>query len=56
MKITVFGSGYVGLMTGACLAEVGNQVICIDIDAAKVAKLQKVMIPIFEPGLARGSS
>ncbi|MGJ0484038.1 MAG: UDP-glucose dehydrogenase family protein [Methylomicrobium sp.] len=51
MKITVFGSGYVGLVTGACLAEVGNQVVCIDIDAEKVAKLQQGMIPIFEPGL-----
>ncbi|MGJ0515459.1 MAG: UDP-glucose dehydrogenase family protein [Methylomicrobium sp.] len=51
MKITVFGSGYVGLVTGACLAEVGNQVICIDIDAEKVAKLQQGVIPIFEPGL-----
>jgi UDPglucose 6-dehydrogenase len=51
MKITVFGSGYVGLVTGACLADVGNQVICIDIDAEKVAKLQQGVIPIFEPGL-----
>jgi UDPglucose 6-dehydrogenase len=51
MKITVFGSGYVGLVTGACLAEVGNQVVCMDIDAEKVAKLQQGVIPIFEPGL-----
>lgn len=51
MKITVFGSGYVGLVTGACLAEVGNQVMCIDIDAEKVAKLQQGVMPIFEPGL-----
>jgi UDPglucose 6-dehydrogenase len=51
MKITVFGSGYVGLVTGACLAEVGNQVVCMDIDAEKIAKLQQGVIPIFEPGL-----
>jgi UDPglucose 6-dehydrogenase len=51
MKITVFGSGYVGLVTSACLAEVGNQVVCMDIDAEKVAKLQQGVIPIFEPGL-----
>jgi UDPglucose 6-dehydrogenase len=51
MKITVFGSGYVGLVTGACLAEVGNQVVCLDIDAEKIAKLQQGVIPIFEPGL-----
>ncbi len=51
MKVTVFGSGYVGLVTGACLAEVGNQVCCVDVDEAKVARLQKGDIPIFEPGL-----
>jgi len=51
MKITVFGSGYVGLVTGACMADVGNEVICMDIDAGKVAKLQQGEIPIFEPGL-----
>lgn len=51
MKITVFGSGYVGLVTGACLADVGNEVICMDVDAEKVAKLQQGVIPIFEPGL-----
>jgi UDPglucose 6-dehydrogenase len=51
MKITVFGSGYVGLVTGACLAEVGNEVLCIDVDAAKVARLQAGDIPIHEPGL-----
>jgi UDPglucose 6-dehydrogenase len=51
VKITVFGSGYVGLVTGACFAEAGNQVLCVDIDAAKVARLQAGDIPIHEPGL-----
>lgn len=51
MKITVFGSGYVGLVTGTCLAEVGNDVICMDIDEARIAKLQQGITPIFEPGL-----
>jgi UDPglucose 6-dehydrogenase len=51
MKITVFGSGYVGLVTGACLADVGNEVLCIDIDADKINKLNQGIIPIYEPGL-----
>ena len=51
MKITVFGSGYVGLVTGACLAEVGNDVICMDVDTDKIDKLRQGVIPIFEPGL-----
>jgi UDPglucose 6-dehydrogenase len=51
VKVTIFGSGYVGLVTGACFADAGNQVLCIDIDAAKVAGLQKGEIPIHEPGL-----
>jgi UDPglucose 6-dehydrogenase len=51
MKIAIFGTGYVGLVTGACLAEVGNQVLCVDIDAAKVEALRRGEIPIFEPGL-----
>jgi UDPglucose 6-dehydrogenase len=51
MKVTVFGSGYVGLVTGACLADAGNQVVCVDIDAAKVALLNSGHIPIYEPGL-----
>ncbi|MCF7965126.1 MAG: UDP-glucose/GDP-mannose dehydrogenase family protein [Methylobacter tundripaludum] len=51
MKITIFGSGYVGLVTGTCFAEVGNDVICVDIDEAKIAKLQQNIIPIYEPGL-----
>jgi UDPglucose 6-dehydrogenase len=51
VKVTVFGSGYVGLVTGACFAEAGNHVVCVDIDAAKVARLQAGDIPIHEPGL-----
>jgi UDPglucose 6-dehydrogenase len=51
MKVTVIGTGYVGLVTGACLAEEGNHVFCLDIDAAKVATLNAGGIPIFEPGL-----
>ncbi len=51
MKVTIYGSGYVGLVTGACLAEVGNDVLCVDIDAAKVALLESGGIPIYEPGL-----
>ena len=51
MKITIFGSGYVGLVTGACFAEVGNDVLCVDVDARKVKMLQCGEIPIHEPGL-----
>jgi len=51
MKITIFGTGYVGLVTGACLAESGHQVVCVDTDAAKVAALEQGLIPIHEPGL-----
>ncbi len=50
-KITVIGSGYVGLVTGTCLAEVGNEVCCLDVDPAKIALLQAGGIPIYEPGL-----
>ena len=52
MKVTIYGSGYVGLVTGTCLAEVGNDVLCVDIDQNKIQKLQQGQIPIFEPGLA----
>ncbi|WP_374336046.1 UDP-glucose/GDP-mannose dehydrogenase family protein [Leeia sp.] len=51
MKITVVGSGYVGLVSGACLADVGNMVLCLDVDARKVARLQQGEVPIHEPGL-----
>ena len=52
MKVTVFGTGYVGLVQGAVLADVGHDVVCVDIDAAKVAALRAGRIPIHEPGLA----
>jgi len=51
VKVTIFGSGYVGLVTGACFAEAGNYVVCVDIDAGKVERLQRGEIPIHEPGL-----
>ncbi|GMW05401.1 MAG: UDP-glucose/GDP-mannose dehydrogenase family protein [Gammaproteobacteria bacterium] len=51
MRITVHGTGYVGLVTGACLAEVGNQVTCVDIDASKVKTLEQGQVPFYEPGL-----
>ena len=51
MNITIFGTGYVGLVTGACFAEMGNTVLCVDIDTDKVAALQAGRLPMFEPGL-----
>jgi UDPglucose 6-dehydrogenase len=51
MRISIFGSGYVGLVTGACMAETGNHVLCCDIDAAKIERLLSGDVPIFEPGL-----
>jgi UDPglucose 6-dehydrogenase len=51
MRITIFGSGYVGLVTGACLADAGNQVLCVDVDERKTAMLQRGEVPIHEPGL-----
>ena len=52
MRITVHGTGYVGLVTGACIAQAGNHVVCVDIDEAKISALKAGEIPIFEPGLA----
>ena len=51
MRVTIFGSGYVGLVTGACLAEAGNDVLCVDIDREKIARLEQGELPIYEPGL-----
>jgi UDPglucose 6-dehydrogenase len=52
MRVTIFGSGYVGLVTGACLADAGNHVICVDVDAAKIDRLKRGEVPVHEPGLA----
>jgi UDPglucose 6-dehydrogenase len=51
MRIGIFGTGYVGLVTGTCLAEVGHDVLCIDVDAGKVERLNRGEVPIYEPGL-----
>lgn len=53
MKITIFGSGYVGLVTAACFADVGNNVCCVDVDKDKIEKLNSGVVPIFEPGLEK---
>ena len=52
MKVTVIGSGYVGLVVGACLADAGNRVNCVDINPQKVASLTQGIVPFFEPGLS----
>ena len=52
MKITIYGAGYVGLVTGACLAEVGNEVLCVDVDEERIASLNRGEVPIHEPGLS----
>ena len=51
MRVTIFGSGYVGLVTGACLADAGNHVVCVDVDAGKIERLNRGEVPIHEPGL-----
>ena len=51
MKVCVIGTGYVGLVAGTCLAEMGNDVICVDKDTDKLAKLEQGIVPIYEPGL-----
>ena len=51
MNITVIGSGYVGLVTGTCLADVGNNILCLDLDKEKISSLKDGLIPIYEPGL-----
>lgn len=52
MRVTIFGTGYVGLVTGTCLADVGHDVCCVDIDADKISRLTQGKIPIYEPGLS----
>jgi len=52
VKVAVVGTGYVGLVVGACLAETGNDVLCADLDEAKIAGLKRNALPIYEPGLA----
>ncbi|MGH7754623.1 MAG: 2-dehydropantoate 2-reductase N-terminal domain-containing protein, partial [Gemmatimonadales bacterium] len=51
MRVAVVGTGYVGLVVGACLAETGNDVVCADLDEPKIAGLKKNQLPIYEPGL-----
>lgn len=51
MNIAIFGTGYVGLVAGACLADVGHAVLCVDSDRARIAGLQRGVVPLYEPGL-----
>ena len=55
MRITIFGSGYVGLVTGACLADAGNDVVCVDVDRRKVEMLNAARFPSTNPGSRRSS-
>ena len=52
MNITIVGAGYVGLVTGACLADVGNKVLCLDSNKSKITQLKNGVVPIYEPGLS----
>ena len=51
MRVAMIGTGYVGLVSGACIADFGHDVVCVDKDVAKIAALQRGQLPVFEPGL-----